>query len=198
MEAPPSNYQSTSVSHLPAVTLYVRYHDGYPSHSAPHFHLSSRWLNHKYLEPLNSKMKEQFTPGWPVVYDWITYIAGDLLKDYCSIQTSEVSQPINARHVNQIFVRSISEFNDVEEHDQYENHKKFMTTKHECGICIEFKYGEQFCPPCKDCDGPGLFCKACLVEYCQVILMGVAGLLWTWFVISDLAVRGEGDENELS
>ena len=114
-------------------------------------------------------MHELFNPGWPVVYDWILYITNDLLKDYCNIEGTDIdTQPVQTRHINQIFVRSISEFNDVEEHDQYENHKRFLTDKHECGICTELKYGEQFCDPCKECDGPGLYCKSCISEYCQV------------------------------
>ena len=173
-----SSIQTADITHLPPITLYIRYHDNYPSHECPQFHLSARWLNQKYVNKLNDKLRELFTPCWPVVYDWINYISNDLLQYYCQLQNGAgpgleemESEQTLTRHPNQIFVRSLSELNDVEEHNRYEMYKEFLEEKHECGICFDLKFGNLFCNLCKDCVGPGLFCRDCVKEYCQVIFM---------------------------
>jgi hypothetical protein len=165
----PAREQKACVSHLPPVTLYIRYHDNYPSDLCPHFHVSSRWLNPKLTRSINHKMKELFIPGLPTVYDWIMYISNDLIDDYCHIQhgrgTNEMMVPSN-----KLFVRSLSEFNDVEEHDKFEEYKDFLSNRHECSICTDRKDGQYFCERCRECDdGSGLFCKDCVTEYCQVL-----------------------------
>ena len=72
------------------------------------------------------------------------------------------------RHPCQIFLRSSSQIDDMEEYDQYEAHKVFLQTKHECGICFMEWSGEQFSEPCQSCKQ--IFCKQCLLEYCQVCI----------------------------
>jgi E3 ubiquitin-protein ligase RNF14 len=98
------------------------------------------------------------------------YISNDLIDDYCHIQhgrgTNEMMVPSN-----KLFVRSLSEFNDVEEHDKFEEYKDFLSNRHECSICTDRKDGQYFCERCRECDdGSGLFCKDCVTEYCQTLL----------------------------
>ena len=176
------------VTHLPPITLYVRYHNQYPSNRHPHCHISGRWLDKVTSDVITSKLYDMFIPGWPIVYDWVTYILSNVVEDYCMLQQTsirsdmmtsrvgleeegskneEVTQTV-ARHCNQVFARSISEFNDVEEHDHYELFKAFQLNKHECCICCDVKIGDAFCDPCVGCEGSGLFCKACVAKYAQV------------------------------
>ena len=70
------------------------------------------------------------------------------------------------RHPCQVFLRSTSQFNDIEAFDQYECHREFLRNKHECCICFLLISGEQFCEPCPDCGQA--FCTDCLLGYCQV------------------------------
>ena len=70
------------------------------------------------------------------------------------------------RHPCQIFLRSSSQIDDMEEFDQYEAHKEFLQNKHECGICFVEWLGEQFCEPCHSCKQ--VFCRQCILEYCRV------------------------------
>lgn len=156
--------QPVQVYHLPPVTIYIRYHDDYPSQKCPHFHLTARWLNKRHTETICDRLHSLFTPGIPVVYNWMTYIDTDLISEYSQLQLeTERGHPSN-----QLFVRSISEFNDVEEYNCYESHKQFLSEKHDCVICFETKFGDQFCDPCTSCISIGLFCKGCVREHCQV------------------------------
>ena len=177
---PPHLTRSTStkpalVTHLPPVSLYVRYHDNYPSTDPPTFHLSARWLNEKHLKTISEKLRLLFTPGWPTVYNWVTYISSDLLSEIEGEgggggggggRGTQGEHPMSSRH---LFVRSISEFNDVEEYDKFENHKQFLAEKHSCGVCFEEKYGDQFVEKCDECkDESVLFCENCVREHCEV------------------------------
>lgn len=188
--APPR--PNTLVTHLPCVTLYVLYPENYPSQQCPVFHLSARWLNQRSAAPLGEKLKALFTPGWPVVFEWINYIATELVSDYCKIQnvfpstdnigtaatnsSAFLSQQQGPGLTNelvtegphQLFLQSLSLCNDLVEHDQYEQHQLFLLESHECGICYERKQGVEFCDPCPGCEGGGLFCKDCIAHYCQV------------------------------
>ena len=160
------------VTHLPPVTLYVRYHDDYPSGDCPHFHLSARWLSERRARSIGEKLRLLFTPGWPVVYNWIAYISNDLISELEEEEGggsgTKEEPPTSTGH---LFVRSISEFNDVEEYDRYLNHKLFLTEKHSCSVCFEEKYGDQFVSKCEECkDENALFCKNCVREHCQVMV----------------------------
>lgn len=72
----------------------------------------------------------------------------------------------SVRHPCQIFLRSSSQLNDLEEFDQFECHKEFLEREHECEICFVTSRGTEFCEPCAQCRQ--LFCKACMQEYCRV------------------------------
>ena len=170
------------VSHLPPVTLYVRYNEHYPSHEQPHRHLSARWLNPALTDRMKPALDAIFIPGYPVVFDWVNYISSNLINDYCDLlakhndQSLEESSPIcneprpTEPHPSQLLVRSISEFNDIEEYDHYETHREFLLSSHECSICFETKQGELFSDRCADCEGSGLYCRECVSQYCQVIM----------------------------
>ena len=164
--APP---KSTYVSHLPPVTLYICYHDNYPSHEPPRFHLTARWLHHRHIPMLSDKLRTRFVPGWPVVFDWMSYITDELVQDYCNLQYGDEKPPHQSiENAPRMFLRSISQFNDVEEHDGYEQHKEFLSEKHECEICCESRAGTQFAERCRECKGTGLYCIPCITEYCKV------------------------------
>ena len=186
--------------HLPSVTLYIHYPDNYPSQLCPIFHLSARWLDQKHVAPLGEKLKALFTPGWPVVFEWTNYIATELVSDYCKVQINSLStdirtaatnssaphtqqqKPSSADHLvtecsHQLFIRSLSQCNDLMEHDQYEQHQLFLHESHECAICCERKQGAEFCEACQGCKGEGLYCKDCVAHYCQVCL-ATTGHYW--------------------
>ncbi len=186
---PNSLIRNVTVSHLPPVTLYIRYNELYPSDKQPYCHLSARWLNPLYADKLQHILDSIFIPGYPVVFDWVTYISGNFINDYCNLLTKQSLEetpptmdkphpiephPIEPHpiepHPNQLLVRSISEFNDIEEYNNYENHNEFIMANHECSICFDTKQGTLFTDPCIDCDGTGLYCIECVTQYCQVIL----------------------------
>ena len=115
-----------------------------------------------------------FTPGWPVVFEWISYISASLLDNYCQLlndtRVLEKPHPQKESHPCQIFVRTISELNDVEQFDQFECHKEFLSTLHECSICLGEMRGEECIEPCEGCgQGAGsVYCRPCVTEYCLV------------------------------
>lgn len=244
--------RTTSVTHLPPLSLFVRYHAAYPSRTPPTLHLSARWLDSKLLHFAVERMKQMFSAECPIVFDWINYLQDEFLLEYIeqqktqgereeegrgegergeeeggrkmklehfgseslpgsldssdetsthsssdtqlpncpagdestiahsrtvtspthcdnsstALQPALLSPPSAARHPCQVLLCSTSQFNDVEAFDQYERHKEFLRTKHECSICFLLISGEQFSEPCPDCDQA--FCSECLLGYCQV------------------------------
>ena len=82
------------------------------------------------------------------------------------------------RHPCQIFLRSSSQIDDMEEFDRYEAHKEFLQSKHECGICFMEWPGEQFSEPCHSCKQ--IFCKQCILEYCQVCIRTCTGCVYAF------------------
>ncbi len=175
-----------TVTHLPPVTLYVRYTPLYPSSEPPFCHISARWLNPGYTDRLTDKLKGMFTPGCPIVFDWISYIGGSLLDDYCQLlndtqvleephpqqepRPQQELRPQQEPHPCQIFVRTISELNDVEHYNQLECHKEFLSTLHECSICLGEMRGEECIEPCEGCgqEVGSVYCRSCVTEYCLV------------------------------
>lgn len=167
----------TIVSHLPPVTLYVKYTPTYPSSAPPICHLSSRWLNPELANKLIRHMTSLFSNGWPIVFDWVEYIKNELINDYCQLLNStkddthncgleEVATPPSSSGGNGLFLRSLSEYNDITEYDRYQEHLEFISDTHECLICFENKQGLQFIEKCNQCEG--LYCKECMNHYCQV------------------------------
>ena len=174
--------QFISVSHVPVVTLYIKYPKTYPSHQPPDFHVSAWWLDPKSDSFTRDQLLHIFAQDCLVVYDWILYIQNDLIKEYSHFQTKstdvgevlnppEISSKETVRHPCQIFLRSSSQLNDMEEYDCYENHKDFQQSRHECVVCVRSFVGADMCPPCDAC---GLVCcKQCTVDYCKVCCMCV-------------------------
>ena len=84
-----------------------------------------------------------------------------------SVQTTAgIDEDRSGRHPCQIFLRSSSQLNDLEEFDRFECHKEFLECNHDCGVCFVAYPGTEFCYPCKVCQQ--LFCKGCMLQYCQV------------------------------
>lgn len=165
----PSGVPSVRVTHLPNLTLYVRYPDDYPSQSCPVFHLSARWLssNQKHMASLRKNLEALYTPGWPVVFEWISYLSNELAGEYCKLQQNDTPDVGTS---SKLFVRSMSQGADIVAHDEYQKHQLFLQDTHECVICCEMKQGKLFSERCQSCknDG-GLCCRDCLAHYCQVM-----------------------------
>jgi E3 ubiquitin-protein ligase RNF14 len=210
----------STITHLPPLTLFVRYLPSYPSHTTPILHLSARWLDNRVAGFAVERMHQMFTPECPVIFDCINYLQNEFIAEYIKQQTqgqdttasgtsktfqSSSTNPSNSanskqsvaneqsfpessatkfnatvskasthsqappdQHAGQIFLRSISQFNDVEEYDRYECHREFLQSKHECTICFLLVDGERLSEPCLACGGA--FCKQCLVTYCQTLI----------------------------
>ena len=186
--------QFTQVTHLPPIELYVKYHSGYPSKKPPNFHISARWLDPKLVPAILENLEQLFTPDCPVVFQCITYLQDELVRDYSCNQSQDDLQPefsvqppdsvdacdhdsgiphsngpsssLGIRHPCQIFLRSTSQLDDMEEYDWCEVHQEFLQSKHECGICVSELLGKEFCEPCHSCNQ--LFCKDCILGYCHV------------------------------
>ena len=157
------------VTHLPNLTLYVRYPDDYPSQSCPVFHLSARWLsgNQKHMASLRENLGALYTPGWPVVFEWISYLSNELAREYCKLQQNDTSDLGDS---SKLFLRSVSQGADIVAHDEYQKHQLFLQETHECVICCEMKQGKLFSERCQSCEEEGgLCCRDCLSHYCQVM-----------------------------
>lgn len=179
--------RSVQVTHLPAVTLYVKYLPGYPSRNPPIFHISSIWLDPKFSEQINEQLLERFMPDFPVVYEWALFLQDELVETYSQqqmqarvfleqahsqeeIKKEEDSDGATAEPSKkdpcQIFLRSSSLLNEIEEFDSYQKHREFQQSEHVCGICCLSSMGSGVCSPCEMCGL--LYCKDCLKGYCQV------------------------------
>ena len=74
---------SSGVTHLPEVTLYIKFPPSYPSHSSPECHVSARWMDPTVASILLDNLRGRFEPCCPVVYEWIMYLQDDMIRDYC-------------------------------------------------------------------------------------------------------------------
>ena len=179
--------RSVQVTHLPAVTLYVKYPPDYPSRNPPVFHISSVWFDPKFSQQINKQLLERFSQDFPVVYEWTLFLQDELVEAYSHQQMRArvlLEQAHDHEEMNkegdgndataepsmkdpcQIFLRSSSLLNDIEEFDSYQKHMEFQQSEHECGICCLSFTGSGVCRPCEMCGL--LYCKDCLKGYCQV------------------------------
>ena len=178
-----STGKSIEVAHLPEVTLYVKYPPDYPSRNPPTFHISSCWLDPFLSQQINERLLQNFTPDYPVVYEWILFLQDELVELYSQEQKQKMNESQSSEGANKdesdgakvessqqdpcrIFLRSSSLLNDVEEFDSYQKHREFQESEHECGICCLMLMGSALCRPCEMCGL--LYCKDCLKGYCQV------------------------------
>jgi len=157
------------------VSVHIRYPPNYPSSDPPEFILSSRWLDPLYLDNAATKLHEMFVPGCTVVYDWLCFLQDNLIELYAESQqkfTSTMNQSPQsdampaAKHPLQIFVRSSSIMTDVEEYNEFENHKEFLQGKHECTLCLCELPGSAFPEVKLDCRH--IFCAECLSSHIKV------------------------------
>lgn len=81
-DAPARTPPQKEVTHLPEVTLYVKYPPSYPSHAPPECHLSARWMDTKVTPFLSERLRGMFVSGCPVVYEWIMYLQDEMVADY--------------------------------------------------------------------------------------------------------------------
>ena len=180
---------SSSVNHLPPVTLFIRYPTKYPSSVPPDFNLASRWLDTFYLDNIVLKLHEMFVPGCTVVYDWVCFIQENLVEIYSTSQLkSLLSLPkvnpienqaqdsaVTEKHPLQIFVRSSSIMTDVEEYNEFENHNAFLQNKHNCPLCLCEQLGSEFPEVKLDCGH--LFCTECILSHIKVLSCKCYGYL---------------------
>ena len=172
---------TTTVTHLPPLSLFIRYHSAYPSRGPPIFHLSGRWVDSEKCRFATETMRGMFTADCPVVFDWINYLKDEFLSEYVEWKQSQEGekgereknslpplpqQSPATKHHCQVFLRSTSQFNDIEAFNEYECHREFLRSKHECSICFLQVPGEEFSEPCTQCGQA--FCSQCLLSYCQV------------------------------
>lgn len=114
-----------------------------------------------------------FMAGWPVVFDWVEYLKNEIVSDYCQLLNDRNStgsvEPLatpSSSPPNRMFLRSVSELNDLTEYDKYQLHLEFVIENHECMICYDTKLGSQFMEPCVQCTRT--YCTDCMYHYCQV------------------------------
>ena len=172
---------TTTVTHLPPLSLFIRYHSAYPSRGPPVLHLSARWVDSEMCRFATETMQGMFTADCPVVFDWINYLKNEFLSTYVEWKQSQEGdkgereknfqppfpqQPPATKHPCQMFLRSTSQFNDIEAFNEFECHREFLRSEHECSICFLQVPGEQFSEPCSQCGQT--FCSQCLLSYCQV------------------------------
>ena len=171
----PPNYVR-EIEYFPPVSVHIRYPPNYPSSDPPEFNLTSRWLDPLYLDTVATKLHEMFVPGHTVVYDWLCFLQDNLVELYAESQQTFVStmnQPPQldttpaTQHRLQIFVRSISIMTDVEEYNEFENHKEFLQSKHECSLCLCELPGSAFPEVKLDCKH--IFCAECLSSHVKVL-----------------------------
>ena len=173
----------TEVTHLPPLTLYVKYHKYYPSRRCPDFHVSARWMDKKATDAVGSKLREAFVPGEGsvVVFDWLAFLHDDVIRECCCFppegclgsiggnsgsQEAGAEEKLSSRHPCQVLLRSGSQMDDMEAYDQLQCLREFQLGRHSCVVCLDELPGTDFVPPCDMCSG--LICKDCLLHYCEV------------------------------
>ena len=83
----------SNVTHLPPLSLFVRYLPSYPSHTPPILHLSARWLDNRVAGFAVGHMHQMFTPECPVIFDCINYLQNEFIAEYIEQQKQGQQKP---------------------------------------------------------------------------------------------------------
>ena len=151
------------------MSLYVRCPPDYPALRHPECHLSAPWLDPELATAVVKKLKERFTPGNVVVFEWICYIQEDLVPEVCQLQSSPPAaddSSSKSSSVQQLFARSNSQYKDMIACDQRYSYLEFFRSAHTCDVCLRELPGESFYEPCDSCHI--VVCKNCLSQSCEV------------------------------
>ena len=165
---PPLEPRSAQIAHLSPASLYVRCPPDYPALRHPECHLSAPWLDPELATVVSKKLKDRFTPGNVVVFEWICYIQEELVPELCKLQTSPPADngPRESSSGYQLFARSNSQYDDMLSCDQQYSYMEFFQSTHICDVCFKELPGESFCEPCGGCHI--VVCKSCLSQSCEV------------------------------
>ncbi|KAL5463215.1 hypothetical protein EMCRGX_G032094 [Ephydatia muelleri] len=163
----PSEPKSAQIAHLSPVSLYVRCPLDYPALRHPECHISAPWLDPELATVVSKKLKEKFTPGNVVVFEWICYIQEELVSELSKLQNSTPAayDGRDSGSGPQLFVRSNSQYDDLIACDQQRAYMEFFQSAHTCDVCFKDLPGESFCEPCRGCHI--VVCKSCLIQSCK-------------------------------
>ena len=162
--------QSTAIRYLPPFSLFIQYHDEYPSESPPSFLLSCFYFSRTAFQQLCEKLDQQpFLPGEVCVYDWIELIRQEISDELllCRQMTDEETptdpRALHAYHgkdAEQIY-RKLIDYNEEREQESFRNHLQT------CLICAEIVGGEH-CLRLRRCGH--FYCRSCLDTYVRMTL----------------------------
>lgn len=162
------NNKTSTVCHIPPLSLIINYHDEYPSQEPPSFIISCFYFSKTDLIKLCQKLDNyEFIPGEVCVYDWIVLIKQEIGNEFI-IHTEFPELQNDPRALNgytsdnaeQIF-QSLIDYNKKREDESFRH--QLQT----CSICAEIVPGLN-CIRLHRCGH--FYCRSCLNVYIQMTL----------------------------
>uniref|UniRef100_A0A0L8I875 RBR-type E3 ubiquitin transferase n=2 Tax=Octopus bimaculoides TaxID=37653 RepID=A0A0L8I875_OCTBM len=167
------------IKHLPPLVLNFQLPTGYPSHHAPIFTLSCKWLSKSQLDILCKRLDQvyQENNGMVVLFLWFDVLENetfDLLGlkvplDLSSVVSNSVGTKHNEDTDGQFDPRGIQDIASQDlllptilDYNNQENQRQFSKTLFTCNICFCDKLGSK-CIKLDSCEH--VFCKDCMKEY---------------------------------
>ncbi|GAB1597899.1 E3 ubiquitin-protein ligase RNF14-like [Argonauta hians] len=164
------------INHLPPIVLNFQLPEGYPSHQAPIFTLSCKWLTKSQLDALCKRLDQIYADnnGMVVLFLWFDVLENetyDLLDLKTPLDLScVVSNSVTTRHKdNQFDSRGIQDIASQDlllptilDYNNKENHRQFLNNSFTCNICFCDKMGSK-CIKLDICEH--VFCKDCMKDY---------------------------------
>ena len=140
------------VKYLSPVILSCHYSPSYPDSKCIDFSVSCVWMSLSEIEAVQQHLSSKFTVDEPVVFDWITWIEGDMLE-FLDIYDEVHLNDIGGYQLSQsVIIANVCHFNSLFFREEF---KKEMA---ECVSCYTEFYGAEMV--LLDCDHP--FCEECI------------------------------------
>ncbi|KAJ7139888.1 hypothetical protein C8R44DRAFT_660565 [Mycena epipterygia] len=151
-----SDALTLSLTSLPPLLLHIVLPPGYPSHDPPDVSIRS---NHSWLSPplifrLRGVLRDKWTPGDGVLYDWIEFIrVGAFLASLDLLLPSGVVQ---IRHPAPRRLGAL-----LTSYDDSAKSALFSSLSFPCAVCLTTVKGSK----CLELSCTHVFCRACLFDY---------------------------------
>ncbi|KAJ7492858.1 hypothetical protein FB451DRAFT_1219832 [Mycena latifolia] len=150
------NALTLSLTSLPPLLLHIVLSAAYPSRDPPDVSIRSNhsWLPPPLLTRLQSILRDMWTPGERVLYEWVEFIrGGDFLR---SLNLSLPSGIIEIKHPSPQRLGPL-----LASYDDSTRSASFSQGSYPCAVCLTSLKGSR----CLQLSCTHVFCRSCLFDY---------------------------------
>ncbi|KAJ7706433.1 hypothetical protein B0H17DRAFT_629154 [Mycena rosella] len=152
-----SDALTLSLTSLPPLLLHIVLSATYPTHDPPGVSVRSNhsWLPPPLLMRLESMLRDMWTPGEGVLYDWVEFIRGG--RFLASLELLSLpSGALKIRHPSPQHLKSL-----LAAYDDSARFASFSQGSYPCAVCLTTIKGSK----CLQLSCTHIFCRSCLFDY---------------------------------